>query len=243
MVYSSHEFIYDGIEMERREIKKILDSLADDIESIADEKIKSVQKTLVNLIEILLSQNELLREENQMLRDENNRLKGEQGKPTIRKQTQKNKNVSSEQERRHKSAQKRRKAKNKKREIIKIDRIETLKIDKDILPPDAKFQGYESVFVQDISIKTNNIEFKKEVYYSKSLKKSFMAPLPQGYEGEFGPTLKALMMDLRKNMSQPAIGEFLTTHGVYIAPSSISRILMDSNRIFMKRKKRLLPQA
>lgn len=237
VVHYLHEFIHDGIEMERSEIKKILDSLADDIESIVDEKIKSVQKTLVNLIEALLSQNELLREENQMLRNENNRLKGEQGKPTIRKQTQKNKNVSSEQERRHKSAQKRRKAKNKKRETIKVDRIETLKIDKDTLPPDAKFQGYESVFVQDISIKTNNVEFKKEVYYSKSLKQSFMAPLPQGYEGEFGPTLKALIMDLRKNMSQPAIGEFLTTHGVQIAPSTISRILIDSNRIFHEEKK------
>lgn len=240
MIQYVYALIHDGIEMERSEVKKILDRLADDIESIADEKIKSVQKTLVNLIEVLLSQNELLREENQMLRDENNRLKGEQGKPTIRKQTQKSKNISSEQERRHKSAQKRRKAKNKKRETIKVDRIETLKIDKDTLPPDAKFQGHESVLVQDIMITTDNIEFKKEVYYSRLLKKSFMASLPQGYEGEFGPTLKALIMDLRKTMSQPAIGEFLTTHGVHIAPSSISRILMDSNHIFHKEKKEIV---
>jgi hypothetical protein len=48
------------------------------------------------------------------------------------------------------------------------------------LRPDAKFQGYEDVVVQDIIIRTDNVLFHKEVFYSSSERKSYRAPLPRG---------------------------------------------------------------
>ena len=225
------------------DIKKILEKLTEDIESITDEKVKSVQKTLFNLVEVLFAENQQLRAENQKLRDEISRLKGEQGKPGIRKQTQKNQNVSSEKERKAGDTKKKRKPKNHKRNTVKIDRVETCTVDKTQLPPDAKFKGYKSVLVQDIIIQTSNIEFKKEIYYSRSLRKTFMASLPAGYEGEFGPFVKALIHDLRKNMAEPAITEFLNTHGVMIASSTVSRILTDQNEIFHQEKKDIIKEG
>lgn len=226
--------------MNRTKITSILETLADDIESITDDKVKPILKTLLNLVEALASENEQLREEVQQLKDENNRLKGEQGKPDIRKQTQANKNISSEKERRNRSSGKKKKPKKRKRGNIKIDRVETCKIDKSTLPPDADFKGYKSVFVQDIVIKTDNIEFKKEVYYSPSLKKTFMASLPIGYDGAFGPFVKALIRDLRKSMTEPAIVEFLNTHRISISAATVSRALTDDNEFFHKEKREII---
>jgi len=45
------------------------------------------------------------------------------------------------------------------------------KIDQNILPDDAEFKGYQDVVVQEILIKTDNVEYKKEIYYSPSQKK------------------------------------------------------------------------
>lgn len=219
--------------MNRSAVKDVLVKLTHDIESITDDNVKSTQKTLLNLIELLFSENDELRSENQRLRNENNRLKGEQGKPTVRHQTQ---HISSEKERNGGRSDKTRKPKNCKRNTIKIDRVETCKIDKTKLPSDAKFKGYKSVFVQDLVIKTDNIEFRKEVYYSRSLNKTFMAPLPAGYEGEFGPFIKALVINLHKSMTEPAIVEFLNTHGVMISGSSVSRMLTDNNNSFHQEK-------
>jgi hypothetical protein len=223
--------------MNQTKIKSILENLAEEIDAITDDKIKSIQKTLFNLIETLVSENDQLREENQRLRDENNRLKGEQGKPDIRKQTQENnKNISSEKERNKGNRNKKKKSKNKKRNTVKIDRVEVCDIDKNTLPSDAEFKGYKTVVVQDLIIRTDNVEFKKAIYYSPSLKKTFMASAPPGYEGEFGPFLKALIMDLNQTMSQPAIVNFLNTHGTSIVGSSVSRILMGYTGLFHQEK-------
>ena len=42
------------------------------------------------------------------------------------------------------------------------------KIAEERLPPDAQFKGYEEVIVQDIDLRTENIQFRKEKYYSPS---------------------------------------------------------------------------
>ncbi|MGK5091983.1 transposase [Deltaproteobacteria bacterium TL4] len=56
-----------------------------------------------------------------------------------------------------------------------------------------------------------------------------MASLPLGYEGEFGPHLKSLILGLKHIclMSEPKILEFMTDHGVRISSSTISRILLN----------------
>jgi hypothetical protein len=112
---------------------------------------------LLNVIEALVSDNDKLREENQKLRDENNRLKGEQGKPDIRKQSQGSQNFSSEKDRNRKKKKENKWNRISKKNNIKVDRVEIRQIDKSQLPEDAVFKGYKDVIIQDIVIKTDNI--------------------------------------------------------------------------------------
>jgi hypothetical protein len=59
------------------------------------------------------------------------------------------------------------------------------------LPEDAQFKGYEDKVVQDLIIKTDNVRFKREIYYSASMKKTWLGKIPVGYEGDFGPHINS----------------------------------------------------
>lgn len=227
--------------MNRQEIKKVLAELTTDIDSIVDKKAVTIIKALVNLVEILAEANASIREENQTLRDEINRLKGEQGKPDIRGQskgdnTTGNSNHSSEGDRK-KGGKGKNKGKNKK--DIKIDRHVKIPLDKTQLPNDLKFKGFETRIIQDIKIITDNVEFKLEVYYSPSLKKTFIAPMPDEYKGsEFGPGVKALVITLYRDagMTEIAIERFLKTCGLQISHGKIASMLTEDNDIFHQEK-------
>ena len=114
---------------------------------------------------------------------------------------------------------------------IEIDRTEKCKIDKSILPDDAYCTGYEDNIVQDIIIKRDNIRFRKEVYYSPSLRKTFMAEVPLGYEGGYGPGIKTEIpvMKYINNMSEPKILQALESLGVIISPTYISNRLTSTD--------------
>jgi regulator of replication initiation timing len=183
---------------------------------------------LFNLVEELAAENRRLREENQQLRDENNRLKGEQGKPTV-KPSQKpsftgRADYSSERERR--KPKPRQNA--SKVAQIKVDRAEVARVDRAQLPTDATFKGYEDVIVQDIKIETDNVLFRKEKFYSPSKQAEYLAELPAGYEGQFGPGVKALTIVLyyAVNTSEPKIHEFFGHVGVLISEGQSSAILI-----------------
>jgi hypothetical protein len=110
---------------------------------------------------------------------------------------------------------------------IEIDRIEKCKIDPSVLPIDAYYVGDEDNIVQDIIIKRDNIMFKKEVYYSPSRHKTFMAEVPVGYEGCYGPGIKTEIpvMKYINNMSEPRIHAALQSLGAIISPTYISNRL------------------
>lgn len=205
--------------------------------STLKDNIKSALLALINLIEELSSENRRLKDEVQRLRDENNRLKGEQGKPDIKANTCKNNDISSEKYRKKKSGKKNRK-KRSKNSNIKIDRTQRCAVDKDILPDDAVFKGYKRVIVQDIQIKTDNVEFEKEIYYSPSLNKTYIAPLPGGYDGQFGPTIKGFAIILKNicNMSESKIHELFSHFGIFISIGTISNILIKDHQPFHKEK-------
>ncbi len=73
------------------------------------------------------------------------------------------------------------------------------------------------MIVQDLIITPDNIEFEKEIYYSSSLKKTYTGNVPNGYEGEFGPGIKAYILNSYHNskMSHSAIVEALQTYGAF----------------------------
>ena len=231
--------------MDLKQIREALNQMTKDLDSITDPKAVLSIRTLMNLVEVLVADNMRLREEVQQLRYEINRLKGEQGKPTIRPQTKDdndNQNHSSEKQRK---IPKDKKPRGKKKGKIRVDRQVTIELDKAKLPKDAQFKGYEMTVIQDLVVKTDNVEFKREIYYSPSLGKTFTADLPGGYQGEFGPRMKALVLSLYNDsgMTQPALKKFLKTFGIQIAGATISRILTDNHEDFHQDKKDIVEEG
>jgi len=194
--------------------------------------------SVLNLVEELASENRELRDENQRLRDENQRLKGEQGRPKV-KPSQKPPlsgptDHSSERARRAPQPRQRR----SKIDRIRVDREETVHLDRTQLPPDVESKGYVPVVVQDIRITTDNVRFWKEKAYSPSQKQSYLADLPAGYDGAFGPGVHALTQVLYHAVtaSQPKIVEFLQHIGVLISAGQLCNLLIQNQESFHAEK-------
>jgi hypothetical protein len=104
-------------------------------------------------------------------------------------------------------------------------------VDKSRLPADAQFKGYEAVVVQDIRIKSDNIRFLKEKYYLVSERRSYLADLPAGYQGQFGLGVRTLVLTqyYACGMTEPKIKEILEYFGVYVSAGQISNWLIHNH--------------
>lgn len=209
-----------------------------DLQAIPDENARQLIRKLLNLIEQLSADLRDAQAENQRLRDEINRLKGEQGKPQFKAQKPEAPapatDHSSEKERR----KPRQRHKKSKQAEIQIDREEVLEVPREDLPADAEFKGYERVVVQDIVIKTDNVCFHKEKFYSASTQQSYQAELPRGYDGQYGPGVKALVPALYFGMgsSEPKILEFLVNAGIQISAGQVSNFVIKEQDEFHAEK-------
>jgi hypothetical protein len=197
-----------------------------DLSRIQDENARELIMRLLNLVEKQAADLRDAQIENQRLRDEVNRLKGEQGKPRIKRNTPKLPvtNHSSEKER-HKPRQRHKRSK---KAAIQINREQVVEVDPSVLPQDAEFKGHEDVVVQDIMLRTDNIVFHKQKYYAASTRRTYLAQLPRGYEGQFGPGIKALTLAFYFGMgsSEPKILEFYENVGVQISEGELSNLLI-----------------
>lgn len=207
-----------------------------DLHSIADEQARELVRRLLNLLEDVRADRRAAQAEIQRLRNEINRLKGEQGQPTIKPNTPQPppKNLSSEQERRKPKAW----SKGRKIDRIPIDRAQVVQVDPACLPPDAVFKGYEDVVVQDVIFRTDNVLFHKEKFYSPSQHQTYLASLPQGDSGQFGPGIKSLGLALYfgAQMSEPKVAELLRSVGVRISDGQVSNLLIKDQALFHAEK-------
>src|SRR6266849_6364230 len=94
--------------------------------------------------------------------------------------------------------------------------------------------GYEEVIVQDIAFRTETIQFRKEQYYPPSQKRTYLAQLPAGYQGQFGPAVRAWVLALyyAAGMSEPKILELLYTVGMHISAGQLSGFLIQDQEQF-----------
>ena len=212
----------------------LLDAL--DLGAIPDEHARHAIRLLLNLVEEVKQENRTLRDDNQRLRDEVTRLKGEQGKPTVKANTPKTPapDYSSERERH----QPRQRGKRGKRAPIPIDREQVLPVDRATLPSDAEFKGYEEVVVQDVVIRTDNVLFRKQKFYSAAERRTYLADLPAGYTGEFGPGLHAvvLVFYFACQMTEPKILAFLHHSGIHISAGEVSNLVVKGHTPFHQEK-------
>jgi len=217
------------------EILKDLDIRPDEIQ---DQKLSRAFHILINLVEEMFTNYKKIIDENQKLKDEINLLKGEKTKPNITGSKKKDKkNESSEKDRKKR---KKRKEKKTKKKLYKIesDRTQICPVDKSILPADAEFKGHQPIMVQELIIKTENVEYKREVFYSPSEKKIYIGPLPPGIKGGYGPGVISYIYTQKHatNVSEPKITEFLNNAGIFISQSTVSRFLTTGIDIFHQEK-------
>ena len=200
-----------------------------DPKTIEDEDLRQIFLYLMNVVETQQVKLAEQAEEIQRLRDEISRLKGEQGKPKIKANTEAP-DLSSEKERRQPKPHR----KSSKQAHIQIDRVEVMTVGQEHLPADAVFKGYVDVVVQDLEIRSDNVQFRKEKYYSPSQKRTYLAPLPAGYHGQFGPKVRAwvVAMYYGGQMSEPKILEFLQTAGMHISAGELSDMLIKDQDLF-----------
>ncbi|MCK4269270.1 MAG: hypothetical protein KAW93_02205, partial [Methanogenium sp.] len=212
--------------------KDLIASLTPEI--IAKTPPEELILSLISALEDTLTELENLREANRTLKDEINRLKGEQGRPKIAKKKKGGPggNYSTEKERSKGKSSKN--GRGKRNHKVSIHKTIIRHIDKKNLPPDAIFKGYSDVIIQDIVVIPVNTKFRCERYYSPREGRTYVAKRPVGYEGEFGPGIKSMIVGLKSicNLSEPDISKYLNYHGVYISQSTISRKLTYNNDIF-----------
>jgi hypothetical protein len=207
-----------------------------DIEKIDfDDKelLKRLFLLLLNRIELQAHEIQHLRNENQLLKDEIAHLKGEKGKPKIPP------NVPP-REKSPKPVKPKKWSKSSKNPEIKIDREVHIGVDKSILPPDSVYVGERKVVIQNIVIKTDNIAYYLQRYYSRSLNKVFEADLPEDVKGsQFGAGLKSIVAYLhyKCRVPQNKIFDLITDTGVVISEGTISNILTNdkANEFFAER--------
>jgi hypothetical protein len=203
---------------------------------IPDEGLRAAVVGLLNLVETLTAELRSSRAETQRLRDELNRLKGEQGKPDIKPNTPRvvATDHSSERERHTPKPW----SKGRKITLLTVDREEICIVDPATLPPDAEFKGYDDVIVQELVLRSDTIRFRKQKFYAKSTNKSYVAGLPAGYRGAFGPGLHSLALELYYAglMSEPKILDLFRSVGVLISAGALSDVLIQHQDAFHAEK-------
>jgi len=207
-----------------------------DLTGIEDERARAVIRLLLNLVEDLRGDLKKAHQEIAYLRERLGLRQGGEGKPGDKSSPQPPR--SSEKERNEPKERTKRVKLNE----IKIDKELKLDLDRAKLPPDAQDKGYEEKVVQELRIATENVRFLRKKYYSASTGKTYLAPLPAGYCGEYGPNVRTLcvMFSHLCHMTEPKIGEWFANMGILISAGQISNFLTEGHEAFHREKEEIV---
>jgi hypothetical protein len=213
-----------------------------DLAIIQDEQARAIVILLLNVVEDLRGELKKAHQEIAYLRQRLGLRQGGDGRPgdppgnAPPQQT-----LSSEKERKEPKER----TKRAKLSEIQINRELKLDLDRASLPADAEDKGYEAVVVQELRIATDNVRFLRKKYYSPSLHQTYLAPLPPGYSGEFGPNVKTLcvMFSHQCHMTEPKIAEWLANMGILISAGQISHFLTEGHEAFHQEKEAVVEAA
>jgi hypothetical protein len=254
-----HKRYYLSI-MNAIKLQNEIDRICQDILLVEDIVAHVNVEKLLNIVEELVKEVKALEIERQVLRNEVNRLKGEQGKPNIKANKKKDGNISSEAERKLAEANAKKRSesssegeenkdgkKSRERDAklprIKIDREQICPLDKEGLPHDLQFKGYEDSIIQNIIIKSDNVKYRREVYYSPSERKSYVGELPEEVrgKGEYASGIRALIPILKTecNMSEKRILGFFHNFEIVVSATYISQQWTKGYEIFLQEKSEL----
>src|SRR5260370_1379913 len=160
-----------------------------DLAGIEDERARAVIGLLLNLVEDLRGELKKAHQEIAHLRERLGLRPGGGGKAGDKRESTPGQQTHSSEKERQEPTERTKRAKLSE---IKIDKEVKLDLERATLPADAQDKGYEAVVVQELRIATENVRFLRKKYYSASMGKTYLAPLPDGYGGEFGPNLRTL---------------------------------------------------
>ena len=210
-----------------------------DLPGIADEGTRSIVRLLLNLVEDLRGELRKAHQENAYLRERLGLRQGGSGKPGDTPESPPPPQTHSSEKERKEPQERIRRAK---LGAIEIDREEKLELDRATLPPDAQDKGYQAVVVQELRIEPDNVRFFRKKYYSPSLGKTFLAPLPDGYAGAYGPNVRTLcvMFSHLCHMTEPKIGEWFANMGIRISAGQISQFLTQGQEAFHREKEEIV---
>lgn len=198
-----------------------------DPDSIPDATTRALVVAVLNRCEELALSLTVALAENERLTAEIYRLKGEHpprprggGTAAGSKPAADHSSEGERQERRERK-------KTSKRDAVAVDRTEALVVDRTGLPADLQSKGFVRMVVQNLVLRRDNVAFLREKLYSPSTGKTYLAPLPPGYRGAFGPELRTFTLNLGygANVTFPKIHALLTQHGVLISRGKVSSVL------------------
>jgi hypothetical protein len=210
-----------------------------DLTGIEDAGVRSIVGLLLNVVEDLGGELRKAHQEIAFLRERLRLGQGGTGKPGDKPGSSPSQPARSSEKERKEPLERIKRAKLSE---IQIDKEVKLDLDRATLPPDAQDKGYEAVVVQELRVATENVRFLRKKYYSASLGKTYLAPLPVGYGGEFGPNVKTLcvMFSHLCHMTEPKIGEWFANMGILISAGQISHFLTEEHEIFHREKEEIV---
>lgn len=198
-----------------------------DLAGIGEERTRAMVALLLNVVEDLRRELGKAHREIAFLRDRLRLRRGGGGKPDDKPAGAPP--HSSEKER----AEPKQRTRRAKLAEVRIDREEKLELaDRSGLPTDLVDKGCEAVVVRELRITTDNVRFLKRNYYSPSTGKTYLAPLPEGFRGGYGPNIRTwcVIFAHQCHMTEPKIAEFLANVGIAISAGQISNLLAEGHQ-------------